>query len=223
MIIEIAGGAEGLKRLLMRQLDFFLPDQNERDCVDAVFEAVMKEVECGFNGICQKYYQLESGETRFNPHHSAQFGIFLYRLSKALARQEMIKAADMVYALGKMRNSCDLFHQIDLPECFYMEHPIGSVLGRAEYGNNLVFQQNCTVGGNRGVYPVLGDFVWLHANSSVIGNCRIGNNVFLAANTHVMNAEIPDNSLVFGSSPNLIIKERPDSYFYEKSPFWTHQ
>lgn len=223
MTIEIKGGIDGLKNLLFRQLDFFLPDQEDLAGIGSVLDLVLDQVDRGFCGVSNKYYQLESGGARFNPHHSAQFGVFLYRLSQVLAREGMIKAADMVYALGKMRNSCDLYHQIDLPECFYMEHPVGSVLGRAKYGNHLVFQQNCTVGGNRGVYPVLGDFVWLHANSSVIGESRIGNNVFLAANTHVMNAEIPDNSLVFGTSPNLVIKSRPESYFHKKSVFHAHQ
>lgn len=46
------------------------------------------------------------------------------------------------------------------------------------------------------------------ANSSIIGKCVIGNNVTIAANSGVKDENIPDNSLVFGHSPNLIIKVR---------------
>lgn len=223
MLIEINGGLEGLRALVFRQMEFFCADQSDFLAVEMVLDTVLIEVDRCFEGIAQKYYILETGETRFNPHHSAQYGIFLYLLSRALSAKGDMRTADIIYGLGKVRNSCDLYHQIQLPACFFMEHPVGTVLGRAEYGNFLVFQQNCTVGGNKGVYPVLGEHVWLHANSSVIGETIIGNNVFIASNTHIMNARIPDNSIVFGSSPNLTIKERPPSYFFEKSLFKEHK
>lgn len=47
----------------------------------------------------------------------------------------------------------------------------------------------------------------MYANSSLIGKCDIGDNVILGAGALVKDAVIPSNSLVFGQSPNLIIKE----------------
>lgn len=45
------------------------------------------------------------------------------------------------------------------------------------------------------------------SNSKVIGDCVVGSNVIIAANAYVKDQDIPSNSLVFGESPNLIIKE----------------
>ena len=58
-------------------------------------------------------------------------------------------------------------------------------MGRAEYGEGFSFGQNCTVGNNKGIYPVLGENVRMCANSSIIGNCRIGDNVIIGANSGV--------------------------------------
>ena len=65
------------------------------------------------------------------------------------------------------------------------------------------------------VYPVFGDFVTMYSNSSVIGNCRIGNNVVIGANTCIKDEDIPDNCLVFGSSPNLVIKQKTEKEMEE--------
>lgn len=87
-----------------------------------------------------------------------------------------------------------------------LDHPVGSVLGRAKYGDYFEFSQNCTVGNNKGVYPTIGNHVRMKSGAKIVGDCNIGNNVILAANTYVKDTNIEDNSVVFGSSPNLIIK-----------------
>lgn len=51
-------------------------------------------------------------------------------------------------------NGCDLYHEVNLPHYFTLDHPVGSVMGRAEYGEGFSFGQNCTVGNNKGIYPV---------------------------------------------------------------------
>lgn len=104
----------------------------------------------------------------------------------------------------------DWFYQIDLPKHFMCEHPLGSVLGRAEYGDYLMIYQGTTVGGSRKdgllFYPVIGSNVLLYANSTVLGDCHIGNNVIISAESYLINEMIPNNSIVFGKSPNIQIK-----------------
>lgn len=99
---------------------------------------------------------------------------------------------------------------INLPNHFLAEHPIGSVLGRAEYGDYFFVYQGTTVGGNRkdGIiyYPTLGENVLMYANSTVLGNTKIGNNVIIAANSYLINEQIPNNCIVFGRSPDITIK-----------------
>ena len=113
-----------------------------------------------------------------------------------------------------MMHANDWFYAIDLPEHFLCEHPLGSVLGRAEYGDYLFVYQGTTVGGNRSngnlYYPVLGDNVIMFANSTILGDSHIGNNVVVSAETYIINDNVPDNSIVFGKSPNLIIKTKTE-------------
>ena len=106
----------------------------------------------------------------------------------------------------------DWFYAIDLPIHFFAEHPLGSVLGRAEYGDYLLIYQGTTVGGSRRAgeihYPVIGDNVILFSNASVLGKSQIGSNVIISAGTQIVNDNVPDNCMVFGQTPNLVIKER---------------
>lgn len=119
-----------------------------------------------------------------------------------------------MYYLNKMLNAVDLFYAIDLPERWSCEHPLGSVMGRAAYGDHFFFYQGCTVGGNynNGIleYPRIGDDVIMYSDSKIIGNSIIGDHVKIAANAYIKNEIIPNNSIVFGQSPNLIIKRRKD-------------
>jgi serine O-acetyltransferase len=114
--------------------------------------------------------------------------------------------ADKLYYLNKIMHACDIYHEVVLPENFFLEHPVGTVLGRAKYGNKFFAMQNCTVGGNKGKYPVIGENVKLYSGAKILGNSRIGNNVSISANTYVKDTDIPDNVTVFGSWPNLILK-----------------
>lgn len=114
---------------------------------------------------------------------------------------------DKFYYLNKILHSVDIYSEVELPPVFFLEHPLGTVLGRAEYGNNFFAMQGCTVGGNKGKYPIIGENVKMFSNSKVLGDSHIGNNVWLSANTYVKDELIPNNSIVFGSTPNLIIKE----------------
>lgn len=104
-------------------------------------------------------------------------------------------------------NGLDLFYQVELPEYFTLDHPVGSVIGRGKYSNGFSFGQNCTVGNNK-IYPILGKKFRMCANSTILGNCKVGDNVTLGAGTLVKDQDIPSNSLVFGHSPNLIIKQK---------------
>ena len=46
----------------------------------------------------------------------------------------------------------------------------------------------------------------MYAHAQIIGNCHIGDNVKVGAGCLVKDQDVPANSLVFGQSPNLIIK-----------------
>ena len=119
----------------------------------------------------------------------------------------MRSVCDKVYALNRATSSADMYYEVELPDVFTFDHPLGAVMGRAEYSDYFTFSQGCTVGNNHGVYPKFGERVFMLSNSKVIGDCHVGDNVIFGAGTYVKDTDIPSNSLVFGASPNLIIKE----------------
>ena len=95
-----------------------------------------------------------------------------------------------------------------MPDVFHLDHPVGSVLGRAAYQNGFTFSQNCTVGNNKGVFPIFGRNVRLFSGAKVLGSCVVGDDVDFAANSYVKDVDIPSGSIVFGESPNIVIKKK---------------
>ncbi|MCP5487530.1 MAG: transferase [Verrucomicrobia bacterium] len=223
--MEIIGSMQGLMDLVRLQVAnlYRLPD-DEKTLLPSAIEYALSRCETCFTSIHNKYYRNANGIVVFNPLHSAQYCIFLYYLANTLGCEMQAPAlATKLYCLNKALNAVDIYYEVQLPERFIVEHPVGSVLGRARYSNYLVLQQGCTVGGNQGAYPVLGEYVWLHAQAMVVGNCRIGNNVFVAAGTYIKDCDVPDNTIVFGRSPDLVFKAREPEYFLARSVFRNHR
>lgn len=197
-----------LEKLLIKQVDnLFLLETQEHDLIKKIFSIVLDRCEYCFSHSDNKYYS-KDGVTYFNPFHSGQYSIFLYYFSNESWIQGNSLLADKIYFLNKTLNACDLFYQVNLPRIFMLDHPVGSVMGRANYSDFFSFGQNCTVGNNKGVYPTLGKHVRMCANSMIIGDCTIGSNVTLGANACVKDEDIEANTIVFGSSPNLILKKK---------------
>lgn len=204
---------ERIVQLVIKQLDnmFFISDE-EKKRIASVFPTVIERLERNFAASTIKYYK-KGNETFFNPYHSGQWLIFLYYLSYELAHPSDGSAsdyllADRVYYLNKIMNGCDLFYEVKLPDIFGIEHPVGTVIGRGEIADGFFFYQGCVVGANHDIYPVIGKNCWMYAHSKIIGNCHIGDNVMLAAGCLIKDCDIPANSVVFGESPNLIIKPK---------------
>lgn len=154
--------------------------------------------------------------------NTVQYSIWLYYLSNLLGKQgNYTRLADKIYYLNKIMHSVDWYWQLDLPDHFYAEHPLGSVLGRAKYGDYLMLYQGTTIGGNVSAtglrYPIIGNYVTLYANATLLGDSKLGDKVILSANSFVKDECIPDCSIVSGSSPNLTIRnleeEKIDQYF----------
>ncbi len=211
--MHFATSKSHVQELLTAQLtNNFLLDPAERAVLKAYFEEALQRCEYCFSHMSFKYYQRQ-GEPFFNPYHSVQYMTFLYYLAHTIYQKSPTGSllCDKLYYLNKMLNGVDIFYIVRLPDFFTAEHPVGTVIGKAEIGNGLHFYQGCTIGGfhrkDGGIdYPVIGENVKLYANSSVIGACRIGSNVKIGAGTIIKNQDIPDRSIVFGQSPDLIIK-----------------
>ncbi|MDD3014837.1 MAG: hypothetical protein PHC34_14135 [Candidatus Gastranaerophilales bacterium] len=156
-------------------------------------------------------------EKKFSQYNSVQYCVFLYWLSRAMRDIDGNgNNAEKAYYLNKVLNSVDIFYEVNMPNIFSAEHPVGSIMGRAVYGDFFFFYQGCTVGGNGSDYPIIGKSVLMYSNSKILGKAKIGNNTIISANTYIINENTPENSIVIGTSPNLIIKQYDENYILNK-------
>ena len=209
--------ADEIAALVLHQLRGYWTDIDERTVAAAV-PAALRAIEANYAGMPNRRFWDEQGLV-FSPYMSVQWMNFLYRLSHELYRSGGGESADQVYYLNKILHGNDWFYAVELPTHFHCEHPLGSVLGRARYGDYLFVYQGTTVGGNRSRgelrYPTLGDNVILFASATVLGDTHIGSNVVLSAGTQLINETIPDNCLVFGRSPEITVKPRSEEEIRE--------
>ena len=208
---------EILAQLLMQLKSHFFISEAEKSIIEERFDYAIAVCEENFSHSANKYYLTEVDGVkmyRFNPYHSVQYMTFLYYLSHDIYKNANAgQLCDKIYYLNKILHSVDLFYAIDLPAHFGAEHPLGAVMGRAKYSNGFFFYQGCTVGGtkdNEGnlYYPEIGENVHMYSNSSILGNCHIGDNVSVGAGCIVKNQDVPSDSTIFGESPNLVIKSK---------------
>lgn len=192
-----------LTTYLAAQLNAFFPDRQVTgaELRDVVAHA-MERLEYSFSRIGQKNYQVD-GRTTFNHLNTDHYAQFLYFAANSLVRDGGERAvADKLFGLNKALNGIDLNYEVELPSVFILQHPVGTVLGRADYEDYLFVSQNVTVGGNLDlVYPSFGKGVALYSGSKVVGDTKVGNNCWLAVGTIVRDQQIPPNTVTFGVSP----------------------
>ena len=83
-------------------------------------------------------------------------------------------------------------------------------------GKNFNISQGVLIGNAQGKMqgtPLIGDNVCINANATVIGNCRIGNDVLIAPGAFV-NFDVPDNSIVIGNPGRIIPRDSSPTKIY---------
>jgi serine O-acetyltransferase len=202
MIVERLG-RDGLLRYLLQQLTHTVPDGHDNaPVIDAHLDEALSRT-----GRCIDAVRAWT-PGHFDPLHSSQYCQFLYYLANTVWRRSGdAEVATRLFLLNKALNGIDCFHEIELPEVFFIGHSVGIVLAKASYGERLVLYQNSTVGKNHGIAPVLEDGVVLHPNCAVIGRCRVRAGSVLAQGCSVVNRDTPGDTLVFnGGDGNLVFK-----------------
>ena len=203
---------EQLAKFVLRQMDaLYPPEEEERSQIlaDGIPMALERLSRC-FAKIVARYY------SSFDPWRGSHYAIFLYYLSNSLLRAGHARIGEKVYLLNRALHAIDILHEVVLPDVWMLDHPVGTVMGRATYGSHFIFSQNCTVGDINGVYPVIGRGVVMSSNSSILGRSSVGACCILGSAASIKDTDVPPFSLVFGQSPNLTIKRRDASYFVER-------
>lgn len=197
-----------------KQIENFLCFKTD---VSPYIDVALERTSLCFDKNANKYMQTrEDPDIPFSVYNSAQYCVFLYYLSStAYTVDQNGIVAEKIYYLNKVLNSVDIFYAVEMPKIFGVEHPLGSVMGRAKYSDYFFFYQGCTVGGSGGNYPTIGSDVLMYSNSKILGNASIGNNVIVSANTYIKDCVVPDYCIVFGQSPNIVIKKKTETEIYE--------
>ncbi len=188
-----------VRRLLSNHLpDGFVPAASLKGQVEAALDRVAN---C-FSHIHKKYYEHE-GTSVFDHLNGDHFATFLYFLSNSAWRESGdSELPTRLFYLNKIMHGLDLYFSVPMPDIFMLVHPVGTVLGKADYGNYLVVYQNCTVGAVTDVYPRLGEGAILYSQASVIGNCKVGDNVVFGANALILDLDVPSDTVVLGQFPD---------------------
>ncbi len=206
---------------LARQLNTIFPDGREisAESFSPVLTEVLERLE-KIQSHIRNGYAWRDGSPFFNHLNSDHYATFLYLISYCLGREEQHREnATKVFLLNKALNALDVYFEVKLPEIFLLAHPVGTILGRANYADYFLVMQNCTVGNIDGKYPEMGQKVLLKSQSSVLGASVLGEGVCVGAGSLLLNATIPPYRTVVGRAKDIIIgrehSEKWRDYFRE--------
>jgi len=161
--------------------------------IDLAFNQTIKDVNYHFPNLSEK----EIKDRIINNNN--ELAVFLFRLGQVVHNEGLNDLKPQLHWLLKQYCSCEIYFNNEIEEGFYVVHGQGTVIGsRNKIGKGFVIHQGCTIGHKKngaGAGNVIGDNVTLYANSSIIGELNIGNNVVIGAHV-LITKDIPDNTIV---------------------------
>ncbi len=179
---------------------------------EAFNQALDRTEEC-FRVIAYPGYHNEKGMTTFSHLHGDQYATFIWFLSNSLYRNTDEKTAcDKLLQLNKLLNNVFISYKCGLPDHFLLIHPIGTILGNANYSDFLVVRQGVTVNtahdkeGNPA--PYLGRGLNFGAHAKIFGNASVGDRVSIGAGAMIYQTEVPDDHVVISKEGKVIVRKR---------------
>jgi len=206
--VQLAASPSDLTRLVAKQISNFFPDRDVAPSeIEPHLPGTLDRLEFCFNRTRNEQYG-NGTNARFDPLHTDQYAIFLYFLANTVHRANGNPAiATKLYALNKALHALDIFYAVSMPDVWGVQHPVGTVVGRATLSNYLFLYQRCTIGGNLDLeYPMLGEGVVLFGDTAIVGRSTIGANTWISIGSKVVNTDIRGDQVVFGQSPGLVTK-----------------
>jgi len=209
--IALSAQPLALARYVASQVGTMFPDGSSVE-PDDLMQAVpgsLERLEHCFSRIQTKYY-FDGKQALFNHLNGDQYATWLYMLANQLFREgSAATVCSKIYLLNKALHGIDLYYEVQMPDIFCLVHPLGTVLGRAQYQDYLLVYQRCGVGSNHDAYPTLGRYVTLRPGSSVLGTCMIGDGVTLGAESLLLDKDLPAGSLYIGNPRDHLVKPYP--------------
>jgi serine O-acetyltransferase len=190
---------EALCKYVSAQVNNFFPDENAADLSASpqYVAGALGRLEFCFKHVTLKHY-FDGEQAIFNHLFSDHYVMFLWYLSNSIYREQgKCELADKIYYLNKALHGLDCMYDTKMPDIFLLFHSSGTMLGKASYADFFIALQGCTVGSQKGDYPVFGKGVSITANSSVIGNCKIGDRCTISTRTTVFQKDIPADTTAY--------------------------
>jgi len=214
--IAMSLSPEALAAYVARQLNAHFPDvEVTTDDLRSAMPIALARLEHCFTEIDNKYF-FDGERAVFSHLHGDQYAMWLYLLGNELHRQKA--PADLcakLFLLNKALHGCDIFYEVELPSIFLLVHPLGTVLGRANYSDYFVSYQRVGVGSNHDVYPTFGQHVTLRPGAAVLGRCVVGNQCQIGTESLLIDRDLPDQSRYIGGPKSCVV--RREETFY---PLW---
>ena len=169
--------------------------------VKSAFSLGLERLENCIKTITLPGYHNEKGEATFSHMHADQYAQLLYFFGNSLWKLNgNIAVCNKLLGLNRVLHSLFLSYKCNMPEHFVLGHPLGTILGNADYHDFLVVFQGVTVNTNQDMdgnpAPHLGKGLFLAAHSKIIGNQTIGNRVSFGVDTMIYGEDVPDDSVV---------------------------
>lgn len=200
-------GYEALCRYLERQLGAAFPDGARLDVEPVVREALDRCAHC-FARIRHPAFSDDEGRAYFDHLHGDQYATFVYFASNSAYALGDLPLAKKLFLLNKAQSGFFCLYDTLLPAVVFLNHALGTIIGRGTYGNYLVVTQNVTFGKDRDAAPTVGEGVVVYGGAVIAGATTVGDRVIVTAGTTIRNDRVPSDSIVSGSSPNLVINPR---------------
>ncbi|WP_051119635.1 serine O-acetyltransferase [Gillisia sp. CAL575] len=149
-------------------------------------------------------------------HPGARF-MFLYRKCQETSNKSIFGLFYRFwFSRISRRSAIEIPHACKLGRGLYMGHFKAIIINQnAKIGVNCNISQGVTIGresrGKREGSPKIGDRVLIGANSVVVGNISIGDDVLIAPLTFV-NFDVPANSVVLGNPAKIVSNKGSHGY-----------
>ena len=149
--------------------------------------------------------------------HDYQIYLKLFFYFFRHAKECKFKLAKNIYRflfrIHSRKHNIEIASSTDIGCGLAIWHPFNITIALdSKLGNNVTLNKGILIGrefrGKRRGCPTIGNNVWIGANTAIVGNIRIGDDVLIAPNSFV-NCDIPDHSVVFGNP--CIIKHRQNA------------
>jgi serine O-acetyltransferase len=195
-----------LLKYITKQLNNIFPDLYEIRTNDfgKILDLALDRLEFCYQHVKHPRYNVD-GNVILNHLYSDHYVMLIWYISNCVyVNIENANLASKLYYLNKTLHGFDCMYDTKLPNIFLLFHCVGTMLGKADYGEYFVALQGVTVGSHKGKYPVIGSGVSLTAHSSIIGNCNIGNRVSISAYTNLFQINVENDVVVYKNEVNCL-------------------